>query len=262
MKFDPRSRIRNRLPPNRAPRVRARLRACRAVHSPAGLEVTPPRLHPAGAVPGEHQDVQPPEVHRVNVQEVNGEDPGRLGMQELPPRRARAARRRIDARGTRDLPHRGRRDRHAEFRQFAVDPAVSPQRILPRQPDNQASNAPDHGRTARLALAAGVVLPRGQLAVPGQERCWRNGEDIGPVPAGEKPGQRGEPHPVSRLVPHAPGVAAQHRVLVPEHQQLSCLRPIPAEHQDSQAEYLANQQVDDLEQHLASQPSPPQACWR
>jgi len=41
-------------------------------------------------------------------------------------------------------------------------------------------------------------------AVPGQERCWRNGEDTGPVPAGEKPGQRGEPHPVSRLVPRPP----------------------------------------------------------
>jgi hypothetical protein len=39
-----------------------------------------------------------------------------------------------------------------------------------------------------------------------------------------------------------------------EHQQLSGLRSVAAEHQDSQAEYLARQQVDDLEQHLASQP--------
>jgi len=31
-------------------------------------------------------------------------------------------------------------------------------------------------------------------------------------------------------------VAAQHRVLVPEYQQLSILRPVPAEHQDSEAE--------------------------
>jgi hypothetical protein len=44
-------------------------------------------------------------------------------------------------------------------------------------------------------------------------------------------------------------VTAQHRVLVPEHRQLSFPRPVPAEYQDSQAEYLANQQVDDLEQH-------------
>ena len=88
------------------------------------------------------------------------------------------------------------------------------------------------------------------------------GENIGPAPAGKKPGQRGEPHPVSRLIPHTPGVTAQHRVLVPEHQQLSFPRPVPAEHQDSQAEYRANQQVDNPEQHSASRPSPRQARCR
>jgi hypothetical protein len=51
-------------------------------------------------------------------------------------------------------------------------------------------------------------------------------------------------------------VAAQHRVLVPEHQQLSILRPVAPEHQDSQAEHAAGQQVDDLEQHPDRQPSP------
>jgi hypothetical protein len=49
---------------------------------------------------------------------------------------------------------------------------------------------------------------------------------------------------------------------MPEHQQLSVLCPVPTEHQDSQAEYPANQQVDDLEQHPASQPSPRHACWQ
>jgi hypothetical protein len=88
------------------------------------------------------------------------------------------------------------------------------------------------------------------------------GKDFGPAPAGNEPCQRSEPHPVGRLVPHPAGVAAQHRVLVPEHQQLSLLGPVPAEHHDSQAEYPANKQVDDLEQHPASQPSPRQACWQ
>ncbi len=53
---------------------------------------------------------------------------------------------------------------------------------------------------------------------------------------GYEPGQRGEPHPVGRLVMHQADVAAQHRVLVPEYQQLSILRPVPAEHQDSEAQ--------------------------
>jgi hypothetical protein len=63
------------------------------------------------------------------VQEIDREDPGGLGMEELPPSRACAAGRRIDARAAQDLPHRGRRDCHAELGQLAVDPAVSPQRI-------------------------------------------------------------------------------------------------------------------------------------
>jgi hypothetical protein len=44
-------------------------------------------VHPAGAVLDEHQDVQPDQRHRVNVKKVDGEDPGGLGVQEVPPGR-------------------------------------------------------------------------------------------------------------------------------------------------------------------------------
>ena len=114
---------------------------------------------------------------------------------------------------------------------------------------------------AGLAPLARVVFVAGQFAVPGQQRRGRHGEDVGPAPAREEPCQRGEPHPVARLIPYPAGVPAQHRVLVPEHEQLSSLRPVAAEHQDSQAEYPARQQVDDLEQHPASQPSLRSSCW-
>ena len=43
VKFDPRSRIRNRKSPNRSPTSRARLRACCTVQSPVGWAVTPPK---------------------------------------------------------------------------------------------------------------------------------------------------------------------------------------------------------------------------
>jgi hypothetical protein len=43
-----------------------------------------------------------------------------------------------------------------------------------------------------------------------------------------------------RLVPDPASVAAQHRVLVPEHQQFSILRQVLTEHQDSETGYLAN----------------------
>jgi putative transposase len=39
-------------------------------------------------------------------------------------------------RGMQDLPHCGRRNGEAEFRQLAMDPAISSQRILLRQPDD------------------------------------------------------------------------------------------------------------------------------
>ncbi len=78
----------------------------------------------------EHQNIQSPEKHRVHVQEIDRDDPGRLGMQELPPARARAPRCRINAGRMQDLPHGRRRDCHAELCEFAVDPAVSPQRKM------------------------------------------------------------------------------------------------------------------------------------
>ena len=79
---------------------------------------------------------------------------------------------------------------------------------------------------AGLAAIAGVVLARGQPAVPGQQRRGRDGEDSGPAPAREQPCQHGEPHPVRWLVPDPAGGPAQDRVLMPQHQQPSIL-PCP-----------------------------------
>ena len=198
------------------------------------------QMHPAAAVLDKHQHIQPSQQDGVCVQEVDGEDPGGLGCQELPPGRPRASRRRIDARGTQDLPHGGRRDRNAELGELAVDPAVSPQRVLPRQANGKVGDAPDCRGPAGPAPLARVVLLRGQLAVPGQQRRGRDRKDLTPASARYEPCQRGEPHPVGRLVPYPASVAAQHRVLVPEYQQFSILRQVLTEHQDSEAEYPAN----------------------
>ena len=84
------------------------------------------------------------------------EDPGCLGVQKLPPGWVRAARRRVDVRGTQDLPDGGWRDCHAEFRQFAVDPAVFPQRVLLRQPSVQRLP----GRSLGLLSLGKGPLPR------------------------------------------------------------------------------------------------------
>ncbi len=148
-----------------------------------------------------------------------------------------------------DLPHGGRRDRHAKLRQLALDPAVSPLRILPRQPNHQAGDARCRRRAAGLAPLARAVLAASEFAVPGQERRWRHREHPGLAPARQEPCQCGEPHPVARLVPHPADVPAQHRVLVTEHEQLGILGPVAAEPQGCRAKYPARQHVNDLEQH-------------
>lgn len=56
-------------------------------------------------------------------------------------------------------------------------------------------------------------------------------EDFTPAPVRYKPRQRGEPGPVGRLIAHPTDVPPQYRVLMPEHQQLSILRQVAAEHQ-------------------------------
>jgi hypothetical protein len=77
-------------------------------------------VHPAGAVLDEYQDIQSLQQRGVDVQEVDGDDPGGLGVQELPPGWARAARRRADACSSQDLIDGGGRDRDAELGQLAV----------------------------------------------------------------------------------------------------------------------------------------------
>jgi hypothetical protein len=117
--------------------------------------------------------------------------------------------------------------------QLAMNTPVALQRVLVRQAEGEPGDAPGGRRAAGLAPLAGVVFPGGEPAVPGQQR---HGEDPGPVPARDEPGKRGEPGPAGGVVAHPACVPAQHRVLVPEHQQFGVLRPVPAGHQDSQAE--------------------------
>jgi hypothetical protein len=94
------------------------------------------------------------------VQEINREDPGSLGVQELPPCRACASRRWVDVRSTQDLPHGGRRDRHAELRHFAMDPAMSPQRFsFARRTTRRAMPGTVGGRPGLRRLLVSYLPP-------------------------------------------------------------------------------------------------------
>ena len=174
------------------------------------------------------------------------------GNQELPPRRAGPARRRINARGTQDLPYGGRRNCHAEFHELAVDPPVPPSGFsLARRTTRRAMPGLVRGRPGLRRLLVSY-FPAASLRCQASSVAGVTGKTSAHCLRGTKPRQRGEPGPVSRLIPHPAGVPPQYRVLMPEHQQLSILRQVTAEHQDGQAEYPAREQVGDLEQHPAS----------
>jgi len=150
------------------------------------------------------------------VQEIAGEDPGGLGVQ--------------------NLPDGGRRHGDAELQQFALDR---------RWPHSGFSRA----RRSTSRLIPGVARGRpglrrslvsyffvASLRCQARSVAGVTGEYLGPTPACHDPCQRGEPSPVRWLVPDTAGVPAQHRVLMPEHQQLGVLRLVPAEHQYKQPE--------------------------
>ena len=131
------------------------------------------QMHPASFMLDEHQDVQSLQQHGVHVEEVDGEDPGGLSVRDCPPRRACATGSRIDGRGRQYLPDGRQRDGHAEFRHFAVDPAVSPRGFSFASRMIRRAMLRNRRRPTERPLPARVVLLRGQLAVPG-ERCRRS----------------------------------------------------------------------------------------
>jgi hypothetical protein len=158
------------------------------------------------------------------------EDPGGLGCQELPLPLAKPTRRRIDARSTQDLPHGGRRNCHAQLRELAMYPPVSPRGFpLARRTTRRAAPGTVGGRPGLRRLFVSYFLAASlrcqASSVPGV-----TGKTSGQRLRGTSRAQRGPPGPASRLVPHPAGVPPQYRVLVPEHQQLSILRQVTAEH--------------------------------
>ena len=200
----------------------------------------------------EHQDVDALQQHGVHVQEIDREDPAAWAARncrQVGPER----------RGPGSMPAAWRISQTVDG--ATVTPSFASSPWIRRCPHNGFSLASRSTRRLTPVLAggrpavrppAGVVLLRSEPAVPDQERCRADGEDFGPMPARHEPCQRGEPHPAGRHVSHSASLSAQHRVLVPEHQQLSILRPVATAQQDDQAEYPARQHVDDLQQHPAS----------
>ena len=80
--------------------------------------------------------------------------------------------------------------------------------------------------------------------MPAEQRRRGHREHLGPSPPGDQPGQCREPQPVGRLVADPADLAAQYRVLVPEHQEFGILGQLtPSQHLEA-GEQTACDQVD------------------
>ena len=117
------------------------------------------------------------------------------------------------------------------------------------------------GRPGWRRLLVSYLLG-GEPAMPGQQRRGRHRKDPGPAPPRDEPHERGVPGPVAWLVPHpasVSGAAPRSRAGAPAARRPS---PGPRGTSGRSGQRPAHQQVGDLEQHPASQPSPRQTRSR
>ena len=140
----------------------------------------------------DEQDVESAQPDGVEVEEVGGQQPGRLGSEEGAPVGVYPARRRAQVCGGQDPADGAGADVVSEAGELALDAAVSPARVLPCQPDDElAELVVDAGAAGRVRV--GPFLGD-QASVPGQQGGGGD-ESVAAQFAGQEPGQGGQDVP-------------------------------------------------------------------
>ena len=148
--------------------------------------------------------------------------------------------------GAQDPPHGRFADLVAEPAQFAVHSAVSPGRVLPRQPQHQVA---DLLAGPRAAWPVGIrPLAFDQAAVPGQQRA-RCDEPVGAQHGRQQPGQRRQDRPVGPVRLRPGDLTPEHRDLMTEHHDLRILGRLAAAQQQQPAEDPDHDQVEQAKRH-------------
>ena len=139
------------------------------------------------------QYVESAQPNGVEMEEVAGQQPGRLRSEEGAPVGVYPARRRPLACSGQDPADRAGADVVPESSELALDAAVSPARVLPCQPDDELAELVVDARAA-WRVRVGPFLGD-QASVPGQQG---GGGDEAVVAqfAGQDPGQGGQECPV------------------------------------------------------------------
>lgn len=142
---------------------------------------------PSGVL-DEEQHIDPLPEHRVDMEQVTGEDPLGLGLQELGPTRSCPSGCGIQASTFEDVPHRAGRHPNTDPGELAADPLIAPSRVLSSQPQHRFPDVPPGGWTAWTFPSVGPSAGD-QIPVPAQERRRRHEEHL-PRRARQQPRQR------------------------------------------------------------------------
>lgn len=244
-----RSRSRKRGDSMRARSSPARFLACctvlsRRVRGDAG------DMHAPRTVFEKHPRVQTLAEHGVDVEEVRRDDALRPRGQKLPPGRTASPQCRIDARAVQYLPDRRGAQAMTKPSQLAMDPPMSPLRILSGKPEHERPDRSLSGRTPSLPTRGLVPLPGHEPTMPAEQRPRSNRENHLPARAVHQSRQRGEPEPVGSLVTERPGqLPTNHNVLVPQHQKLRILGCLTAKQNHRNRQQLADHLVQQRNDH-------------
>ena len=133
----------------------------------------PEDVDAAGGVLDDEERVEPVQGDGVEVKQVAGQDPVRLGSQELGPRGSGSAGRGIDAGAVQDLPDGGGADLVAEAGEFAVDASVAPGGVLGGQADGEGAEAGGDGWSTGSGWLGGPAAGD-ESPVPAQDRRGRD----------------------------------------------------------------------------------------
>jgi hypothetical protein len=171
----------------------------------------------------------------------------RLRPEELRPGRSDAAWRRVDPGGVEDLPDRGGPDLVAESGEFAMNAAVSPDRVLGSQAQDQAAEPSGDGGSTGPGVRHRPAVGD-ELAVPPQDGS--RGDEQPEAPADrEQPGEGSDQGAISPAHPRARRAPLEHRELVAQDQDLDLLGRIGTGAQGRPAQQLGEHSIDQHQHH-------------
>jgi hypothetical protein len=217
----------------------------------------PAHVHPAGIELDEEQDIEPAQQHGVHSEEVARQHRGRLGFQELTPRRASSLRGGIEAVALEDVPDARRCKVDPQDRKLPVDPAIAPRWIFPGQANHNLHGPCGDPWTTRWLRVA--PLATNQLSMPTEQRVGLD-EEPRELRWGDQPAEAGKERSIRRSQGGAGHLPSKDRHLVTEHDdfdgQSGVVGPLQAEDLQGPEEG----EVEEREGHEAFSRSRP--LWR